>query len=168
MGLCPPVKRGEYGRTKCHSTLQRGVHLDELLCLLHSSCVVCDLMWNHGESSARLFFFFSTLAHRVLQNFTQRSITAVIWWKLPFVSPVSTASVVGLRCVVCMASFVSSSFHSSEERQWPVTVGFMWGQLGRIWCAGWLGKNCCVGGINWFSGLVVEKKQKTNCVNQVV
>lgn len=138
--------------------------------LVSAPQLMCGL-WSHVEpwrEFCKTVFFFSTLAHRVLQNFTQRSITAVIWWKLPFVSPVSTASVVGLRCVVFVASFVSSSFHSSEERQWPVTVGFMWGQLGRIWCAGWLGKNSCVGGINWFSGLVVEKKQKTNCVNQVV
>lgn len=114
----------------------------------------CDQ--NRGEKQA--WGFFPTLPDRAPQNFIPRSITAITWWKLPFVS---TVSVVGLKCIVSMPDFIISTFHSSEERQWPVTVEFMWGQLGRISCAVWSVKNCCVEGDNGFYGLVEEKKKKT-------
>lgn len=72
---------------------------------------------------------------------------------------VFTVSVVGLLCAF-IADFILSSFHSSEKGQWPGTAGFMWGQLGRIWCAAWSVKNCCVEGVHGFYDLVEKKKKQ--------
>lgn len=130
IGLSPPMESGEEGGTKCYSTLQLPAW-GEAHWVSSCVCSAAHVWWGQWREARWLlgWFFLHPLVHRVPWNFTQRSITAVLQWNLQFVS---TASVVWPKYVVFMASFSISSFHSSEERQWPVAVEFRWRQLGRI------------------------------------